>query len=179
MLPQLGNVGVDRDRSATLNATLADADVTATISVFGKAARMLAPRPPLGDPVLRTLAAKVDQRTRNHCLKHFSEGRPLLDDVGKAWVNGAELFVEQNDPVFGIVQHETFRDGGDRGSYGLSLRLGFGGEAVAFPEAIPKQGKGARHGADLVRPCGGDRHRQIAGAEAVDRAHKAVKRDRD
>ena len=39
--------------------------------------------------------------------------------------------------------------------------------------------KGARHGADLIGSCGGDRHRQIAGAKAVDGADEAVKRDRD
>ena len=68
MLPELRNVGIDGDRSTTLNSALANADVTATIPVFGKSAGMFAPRLALGNPLLRALPAQVDKRARDHGL---------------------------------------------------------------------------------------------------------------
>jgi len=62
----------------------------------------------------------------------------------------------------------------DCGSYGLSLRLGLGREAVAFPELSRNRAR-VRAMAPISSDPAEDLYRQIAGAKAVDRAHKAVK----
>src|SRR3984893_406876 len=119
---------------------------------------MLAPCLSLRYPVLRALAPKINERTRDHRVQHLPEGGALLDDIGKTRVNISELLVEENDPVFGIVKHEPFGDRGDRGCYCFALCLRLGGKAVAFPQAVTKQAKSARHSADFVMPSRGDRY---------------------
>src|ERR1700732_5049111 len=176
---KLRNVGVDGDRAAPLNTALADADKATAVSVFSEPTGMLVPRLPLRDPVLRALASKVDQRTRDHRLQHLSERGARLNNIGNTRINIAELLVEKNDTVFGIVKHETFGDRRNRGRYGFALRLGLGCKAVALLEAVTKQTKGVRHGADFVRAGRGDRHCEVACAQAIDGPDKLAKRPRD
>jgi len=132
LLSKFRNVGVDGDRAAPLNAALADTDKATAVPIFGKAARVFVPRLPLRDPVLWALASEIDERTRDDRLQHLLERGARFDNISKSRINISELLVEKNNPIFGIVEHETFRDRGDRSCDGLALRLGLGRKAVAF-----------------------------------------------